>query len=134
MVNVGRHPGRSNTPAGPTGRRRSARLTAVVLAAVCTSGFFSTTLLGLGLAIGPEPNSALRAHHGGSPPSVAPRTETGEPAAVEADASMPDAQTRNRRQFPRNAATGQWLFGTGFLLLLLSIGGLITVGIYRRRW
>jgi hypothetical protein len=72
-----------------------------------------------------DPGSAPRAPEAGSQPSVAPLANDGPPPALVAQ----DRPTH----FPHRS-TGQMLFLTGFLLLLLSIGGLVTVGIYRRRW
>lgn len=81
----------------------------------------------LGLDLGLDPGTgALRAPDAGSQPSMT--ALAGSPAAQEAE------QGQDPWSFLHSAATGQWLFLTGFLLLLLSIGGLVSVGIYRRRW
>jgi hypothetical protein len=74
-----------------------------------------------------DPGTAPRAPEAGSEPSMAPLADGGPPPALVAQ----DRPTR--LSFPHRS-TGQMLFLTGFLLLVLSIGGLVTVGIYRRRW
>jgi hypothetical protein len=74
-----------------------------------------------------DPGSAPRAPEAGSQPSMAPVANDGPPPALVSQ----DHPTR--LSFPHRS-TGQMLFLTGFLLLLLSIGGLVTVGIHRRRW
>ncbi|MDT5027601.1 MAG: hypothetical protein QOE61_4027, partial [Micromonosporaceae bacterium] len=73
-----------------------------------------------------DPGSAPRAPEAGSQPSLAPLANDGPPQAVAEDSPT-------RSSYPHRS-TGQLLFLSGFLLLLLSIGGLVTVGIYRRRW
>ena len=79
----------------------------------------------------PDPGGAPRAPEAGSRPSV-------DPLAGAANANPSPApvaeESTDRWSFLRSPATGEWLFLTGFLLLLVSIGGLVTVGIYRRRW
>jgi hypothetical protein len=75
-------------------------------------------------------DDALRAPDAGSQPSMAP---TANPADAPTPAPVAE-QTTDRWSFLHRSATGQWLFLIGFLLLLLSISGLVTVGFYRRRW
>jgi hypothetical protein len=84
----------------------------------------------LSFGFGADSGDALRAPDAGSRPSASA------PAQTPADLSPEPVAQRgeDRWGFLRSAATGQRLFLTGFLLLLLSIGGLVTVGIYRRRW
>lgn len=74
-----------------------------------------------------DPGSAPRVPEAGSQPSLAPLANDAPPPAPVAE----DSPTRS--SYPHRS-TGQLLFLSGFLLLLLSIGGLVTVGIYRRRW
>ena len=74
-----------------------------------------------------DPGSAPRAPEAGSQPSAAPLANDDPPPALV-------AQDRSTRLSFPHRSTGQMLFLTGFLLLLLSIGGLVTVGLYRRRW
>jgi hypothetical protein len=157
MVHVRRHRARDISPAVPSGRRIQARWAALALAIVCTAslvGLFSSHLsaaspidpgpsgtavptatppigLGLNLGFNADSNDALRAPDPGSVPSPQPPRRS----APSTSTAAPEAgQTTDQWGFLHRAATGQWLFLTGFLLLLLSIGGLVTVGIYRRRW
>jgi hypothetical protein len=74
-----------------------------------------------------DPGTTLRAPAAGSSPSASP------PPLGNAQSAAPVAN-HDRWQFLRRSATGQSLFLSGFLLLLLSIGGLVSVGLYRRRW
>ena len=76
----------------------------------------------------PDRDSAMRAPEKGSQPSLAPTARPTIPAAPVAE------QSTDRWGFLYSTGTGEWLFLSGFLLLLLSISGLVTVGIYRRRW
>jgi hypothetical protein len=92
------------------------------------AGAMSTPPNRLGFKLGLD--DALRAPDAGSQPSMAP---TAKPADVPTPAPVAE-QTTDRWSFLHRSATGQWLFLIGFLLLLLSISGLVTVGFYRRRW
>ncbi len=87
------------------------------------------------LRLGFDPaNPALSGPAAGSHPSVSP-SPIAPPGAPAAPPANPVAEQRSDRwEFLHSSATGEWLFLTGFLLLLLSIGGLVTVGWYRRRW
>jgi hypothetical protein len=73
-------------------------------------------------------NPAMRGPDAGSQPSVSAPPTPGPPAAPVAE-QRPDPW-----QFLHDSTIGEWLFLSGFLLLLLCIGGLVTVGWYRRRW
>jgi hypothetical protein len=77
----------------------------------------------------------------GSRPRVGPFTPSGDAAAPGPDthadlgaAGPPGGGTRTGWSILSGPVTGGRIFLAGFFGLLFSIGGLITIGIRRRRW